>query len=112
MYLSLRLVTAPVTQSGSVSLTMHALSMTHVSALVPVASPQLSPLVCCYLPTLSSPCTLGQQVIAYCPAYCSVLPHVLIVQAWLACMLLSRTAYCLATPYCLIDLIVITYACY
>src|SRR5712671_5146923 len=58
MYLSLRLVTAPVTQSGSVSLTMHALSMTHVSALVPVASPQLSPLVCCYLPTLSSPCTL------------------------------------------------------
>ncbi len=62
-------VTAPVMQSGSVNPTMPVLSMTHVSALVLVASPWLSPLVHHYRLTPPSPCTLGQQVTAYCLGY-------------------------------------------
>ena len=79
MYPSLHLVTALVTQSGGVSPTTLALSMTHASVLVLVAFPQLSPLIHRYLPTPPSSYTLGQQVTTYYLVYCLVPPRVLIV---------------------------------
>src|SRR5216683_5662072 len=70
------LMIASVTPNGGVSHITPVLSMTHASVPVPVPSPQLSPLVCYYPPILSSPCALGQQVIAYHPhlivLYCLV----------------------------------------
>src|SRR5712671_7336955 len=49
--------------NGGASPMTPALSMTHVSVLVPVPFPQLSPHVCSYRPIIPSPCALGQQVI-------------------------------------------------
>ncbi len=112
MYPSPYLVIAPVTQSGSVSPTTPALSMTHASILTPVPFPQLSPLIHHYHPTLPSPCALGQQVTVYHPIllsytasspYCSVIAssYTIVLDFLLSCSL-----------YCSGILIVITYTYY
>ena len=80
MYPSPYLMIALVTQSGGVSPTMPASSMTHASVPVPVAFPQLSLPICHYLSTPPSPCALGQQVTTYHLIYCLVPPCVLIVR--------------------------------
>jgi len=94
--------------SGSVSPTTCALSMTHASVLALVPFPQLSPLVHHYHPIIPSPCTLGKQVIIYCPVllfYAALCPYCLAIASLYTIvsdsllshnsLLSSRVSYCL-----------------
>ncbi len=112
MYPPFLLMTAPVTQSGSVNPTTPVLFMTHASAPAPVPFPQLSPLVRRYHPTLPSPYTLGQQVTAYHPillSYTTSSPYCLVI-ASLYTIVLDFLLSC--SLYCSGILIVITYTYY
>ncbi len=106
IYPSPYLMIALVTQSGGVSPTTPALSITYASAPVQVPFPQLSPPVHHYHPTPPSPCTLGQQVTTYrlvllsCTTMCSYcFDHSQLVHYCLRLLIVSQPLL-FWHPYC------------